>query len=135
MGQLYRFVHSVVFWSYERGTLPYDVMCSAILLFIFLTPSHFFQDQPTLNMNDIRQYGQEDLVYTQDDRGNPVLSISTRLIAPDQDEKSLRHAAQTELQKLLNRPISIGDIKPVLGAKGETIAYSVWLDEQRSSPH
>ena len=131
MGQLYRFFHSVIFWSHERGTLPYDVMCSVILLFIFLTPDHFFQDQPILNIDDLRQHGQRDLIYTQDHRGNLVLRISARLIAPDQDEKTLRHA----LQKLLNRPISVGDIKPILGTKGETIAYSVWPNNQRSNPH
>ena len=27
-----------IFWSYERGSWQYDVICAAILAFIFLTP-------------------------------------------------------------------------------------------------
>ena len=33
----------ILFWSYERGSLPYDVMCVLILAFIFLSPNRFFQ--------------------------------------------------------------------------------------------
>src|SRR5262249_22263737 len=32
-----------LFWSYERGSWQYDVMCVLILLFIFLAPNRFFQ--------------------------------------------------------------------------------------------
>lgn len=35
----------ILFWSYERGSLPYDVMCVLILAFIFLAPNHFFQSR------------------------------------------------------------------------------------------
>jgi hypothetical protein len=33
----------ILFWSYERGSLPYDVMCVLILAFIFLSPNSIFQ--------------------------------------------------------------------------------------------
>jgi hypothetical protein len=29
-------------WSYERGTLQYDIICALILLFIFLVPRSCF---------------------------------------------------------------------------------------------
>lgn len=32
----------VLFWTYERGTLQYDLMVLAILAFIFLTPMGVF---------------------------------------------------------------------------------------------
>jgi hypothetical protein len=35
----------ILFWSYERGSLPYDVMCVLILAFIFLSPNHIFQSR------------------------------------------------------------------------------------------
>ena len=35
----------ILFWSYERGSLPYDVMCVLILAFIFLSPNSFFQSR------------------------------------------------------------------------------------------
>jgi hypothetical protein len=34
----------VLFWSYDRGTWQYDVMCVLILSFIFLVPASVFDD-------------------------------------------------------------------------------------------
>jgi len=36
----------VLFWSYDRMTWQYDVMVALILAFLFLTPRHWFHDQP-----------------------------------------------------------------------------------------
>jgi hypothetical protein len=33
----------ILFWSYERGSWQYDVMCVLILAFIFLSPNSMFQ--------------------------------------------------------------------------------------------
>ena len=33
----------ILFWSYERGSWQYDVMCVLILAFIFLSPNRIFQ--------------------------------------------------------------------------------------------
>jgi hypothetical protein len=38
----------ILFWSYERGSWQYDIMCVLILAFIFLSPNRWFQSQDTL---------------------------------------------------------------------------------------
>jgi hypothetical protein len=35
----------VLFWSYERGTWQYDIMCVLILAFIFFSPNSLFRSQ------------------------------------------------------------------------------------------
>jgi hypothetical protein len=35
-------VHNIFVWSYERGTLQYDVICALILAFIFIVPRGCF---------------------------------------------------------------------------------------------
>jgi hypothetical protein len=35
----------VLFWSYDRGTWQYDVMCVLILAFIFFTPNQWFKSR------------------------------------------------------------------------------------------
>ena len=35
----------VLFWSYERGTWQYDIMCVLILAFIFCSPNTLFQNE------------------------------------------------------------------------------------------
>jgi hypothetical protein len=37
----------VLFWSYERGSWQYDVMCVLILLFIFAVPNSFLHNAQT----------------------------------------------------------------------------------------
>ena len=35
----------VLFWSYERGSWQYDLMCVLILAFIFLSPNSIYQSR------------------------------------------------------------------------------------------
>lgn len=37
-----RSVLRILFWTYQRGTWQYDVLCAFILAFIFLTPPAVF---------------------------------------------------------------------------------------------
>jgi hypothetical protein len=36
----------VLFWTYQRGTWQYDILCAIILAFIFLTPKSVFRGVP-----------------------------------------------------------------------------------------
>ncbi len=122
----------IIFWSYQRGTLQYDILCALILLFIFLTPSKYFQDWPVISNPHQFTFG-EQIVNTYDQHGNPVLNISTQLVPANQDTSAVKSAALTQLQKTLNKPVTIADIKPILGENGETIGYSIWLGRENSS--
>ncbi len=42
MTSIRRTVHNIFVWSYERGTLQYDIICALILAFIFLVPHSCF---------------------------------------------------------------------------------------------
>ena len=45
---VWRTICNYVLWSYERGSIHYDVMATLILLFIFVTPIFVnFKDKPT----------------------------------------------------------------------------------------
>lgn len=44
-----RTLKNYVFWTYERGSIPYDIMVTLILAFIFITPHLWhYGDQPQL---------------------------------------------------------------------------------------
>jgi hypothetical protein len=43
-----------IFWAYERGSWQYDLICLAILSFIFLSPRAWFNDRPTLQLANLR---------------------------------------------------------------------------------
>ncbi|MEO6805195.1 MAG: hypothetical protein ABI286_00965, partial [Edaphobacter sp.] len=42
-----KLIRSYIFWAYERGSFHYDILVTAILLFMFISP-HFidFNDHP-----------------------------------------------------------------------------------------
>ena len=46
-----RSAHNIFVWSYERGTLPYDILCALILAFIFLMPPSCFVAKKTGKLN------------------------------------------------------------------------------------
>ena len=121
-------LQKIIFWAYARGTMQYDILCALILLFIFLTPRSFFRDWPVFNSPRQFTYGDQ-IVDTYDQDGNPVMNVSTQLIPQNLDSAVVRTAARIQLQKTLNRSISIADIKPILGENGETVGYSIWLEQ------
>src|SRR3978361_478738 len=46
-----KLLSSYFFWSYERGSIQYDVMVTAILLFIFVAPRFIdFKDKPVTSV-------------------------------------------------------------------------------------
>jgi hypothetical protein len=42
MSSLRKIAHNIFVWSYERGTIQYDIICALILAFIFLVPPSCF---------------------------------------------------------------------------------------------
>jgi len=42
MSSIRRIAHNIFVWSYERGTIQYDIICALILAFIFLVPPSCF---------------------------------------------------------------------------------------------
>lgn len=40
---------NILIWTYERGTLQYDILCGLILAFIFFVPRSFFAAEPAGN--------------------------------------------------------------------------------------
>ena len=48
MRTLWRALVRTVFWSFERGTWPYDVAVAVIVIFVLLSPRSWFHDRPPL---------------------------------------------------------------------------------------
>ena len=47
MSRIWRTIRGYILWSYERGTIQYDVMVTLILLFVFFSPYWInFKDKP-----------------------------------------------------------------------------------------
>jgi len=102
-------------WSFERGSIQYDVICAVILAFIFLTPAEFFDDRP-----DFMRIHASDQVVRQakDDDGNPVWVVKLKA---EQD-------AITRLKASLGQAIQISRTQAVDDAYGVRVAYAFWVE-------
>jgi hypothetical protein len=47
MSAIRKIARSIFVWSYERGTLQYDIICALILAFIFFVPRSCFVSKKT----------------------------------------------------------------------------------------
>ena len=122
-----RLIRSYIFWSYERGSFHYDVMVTAILLFMFASP-HFidFKDKP---VETVALHASEVLV-----KEAGVEGASSRFMyqirADDMggaktDEE--RQAAILRVVEPISGEVSLERYEAVRDAQGKVIAYNAWV--------
>jgi hypothetical protein len=112
-------------WSFDRGSVQYEIMCGAILAFIFIVPHFFpFNDRP-----DYMRVERGDPVVRKsvDDNGSPVYTVKVWtpvFSANDVNEQ----AAMKALEVALGMPVQPSKMQPVYGPTGALIAYAVWIE-------
>jgi hypothetical protein len=126
MHTLFNTLKNVIFWSHARGTIPYDLLCALILIFIFLTPSSFFHDWPKLNTPQQFQMGKS-IVLSRDEMGATVYNVLTPPNA-SQVPVALENQLKTSLDQYLKRPVTIYRLQPIYAGGGEVAGYSVWIN-------
>ncbi|MGA3298677.1 MAG: hypothetical protein ABSD87_01205 [Candidatus Acidiferrales bacterium] len=106
MGSLWRGMVRTVFWSYERGSWPYDVMVVLIVIFVLFTPRAWFRDQPqttAVSSASIQLINDDSLNQTQTYRiDSTVFAIEKRTARPSPE-------LERETHDLLGR--TVGDLK------------------------
>lgn len=119
-----RILRNYFFWTYERGSLHYDVMVTLILLFLFIAP-HFidFKDRPVsgLGLQPTQvlvrhagyNAGSERLVYTV--RAADLEGVTG---------PALQDAAMKIIQPI-SGPVTMERITPVEDTAGHLVAYDV----------
>ncbi len=113
-----------VFWSYERGSWQYDIICLVILAFIFLTPASWFHDRPTLGLTTLRHTQGVIEVGRAADGWHYLLDA--RLVAsfaPLKPEDAIR----TILERRLHRPIELKSLTPLRDSNRVVLGYTVVL--------
>ncbi len=121
-----KLLRSYLFWTYDRGSLHYDVMVTLILLFIFVSP-HFinYRDRPNFQLPS-------QIMVENDGSGSLVYQVKRTDV-----DQSLRHVkgssedlrTRRALRRLIE-PIA-GDVlidryEAIDGTDGGVTAYRVW---------
>jgi hypothetical protein len=116
-----------IFWSFERGTWPYDVAVAVIVLFVLFSPRSWFHDRPPLGpppspaMVQLRGVDSNDTIET--------YRVDARLLASQihTPESQLEHELHDAMRKNVSNlhdtnSFEIVRIEPIKGDDG-TVAY------------
>ena len=105
-------VRPAVLWSFRRGSWQYDLICVAILAFIFLTPRSFFNDQP--RPPALRQVSQ-----LSDADDTVVYLIDTDALG-EIPEETLRPRMERLISQRAGKDLSVTKIEPA-GEEGSGV--------------
>ena len=120
MNAIWRTIRGYILWSYERGTLQYDVMVTLILLFVFLSPYWInFKDKPIE-----RNPHPTGVVIVPDAAGGFVYQIESAAIN-GKDEDEVR-AQLLRVIEGISGEVSLERYEPVRDRAGRITQYKVW---------
>src|SRR5579864_828521 len=124
MRGVWRTIRDYIFWSYERGTIQYDVMVTLILLFVFLSPKLInFKDKP-VEHNPYRT----GVAVVPDGQGGLIYQVEAAAVVGKDDD-----AIRSELLRIIepiSGEVSITKIEPVRDGSGHALSYRVWVERQ-----
>lgn len=119
MSKLGQTIKSYIWWTYPRGSVPYDVMVTIILAFIFLAPLWInFRDKPVE-----RSPHQTEVVVQQVGEGFLYKVDASSVRAGDDAE--LRESLLRVIEPVAGE-ITIDRYEPVTDSKHKIVAYKVW---------
>lgn len=129
MRKLLRGITGTIFWSYERGSWPYDVMVVVIVMFVLITPRSWFRDQPEnsfTNSAGIMLLTHDPITHIETyqlDRalfGKSVVTKSNAAL----EEKTHQILAES-VAGLKGQRFQVRSIEPVRGDNGSLLYYEV----------
>ena len=113
-----------IFWTYERGSLHYDIMVSAILLFLFISPRFIdYKDRP---VETIAKHQSEVLVREagiQGDRARFIYQIRADNLT-DTSTDAARRSSIREVVEPISGEVSVLSYEEVKDTTGRTVAYN-----------
>ena len=126
---IWRILVRTVFWSFERGTWPYDIAVVVIVIFVLLSPRSWFHDQPPLGPGPdpaMVQLRDADLSGgTRTYRVSAKLLPSSTKIPESELEHELHEAVRQNVEALQKSRFEIVRIEPIPGDDGSIAYYDV----------
>jgi hypothetical protein len=130
MRTIWRIFVRTVFWSFERGTWPYDVAVAVIVIFVLLSPRSWFHDEPPLGPPTAAA-----LVELRDadvSGGTRTYRVSAKLVptpekrVPESElEHEIHEAVRKNVETLQKSRFEIVRIEPIRADDGSIAYYDV----------
>jgi hypothetical protein len=124
VNRAWRTIKSFIFWSYERGTVQYDIMVTLILIFVFFSPKLIdFNDRPVEHTP--RSTGV--LVYP-DGHGEFIYQVDAGAV-PSGDDAAVRAALMRVIEPIAGS-VSISHYETIQDRWGRVTAYKAWVQRE-----
>lgn len=104
----------LLLWEYQRATIPYDIMCLAIMAFIVWAPRQWFHDQPR-----IPAAGQ---VVSLPGHGESVFWIEPEMVASFPENQRIEGLSKVLTQRT-GKTQHLTRIEPILDSEQEIKGY------------
>jgi hypothetical protein len=130
-GSPFKLLHSYLFWTYERGSVHYDVMVTLILVFLFASP--FFIDFGDKPVATVPLRSSEVLVKEAGSSGSRSRFIyeiraDAKSGAPNPSQtEAERRAAILRMVEPISGEVTLDHYEPILDAHGKVVAYDAWI--------
>lgn len=116
-----RILRNYVFWTYQRGSVHYDVMVSLILLFIFVSPHLInYHDRPVE-----RTLPPSQVLVKSDGHDGLMYQIDAATLEKFQQDGDVKVQLKTVIVPISGY-VTIDRYQPVQDHGGKIIAYRVW---------
>ena len=120
MSRIWKTIRSYIWWTYERGSMQYDVMVTLILAFIFIAPIWInFKDKPIE-----RSPHQTGVVVSPDGQSGFIYQVDASAVRGD---PTTVEADLLSVIEPIAGEVDIAKYEAVRDAKGHIVAYKVWV--------
>jgi|SRR5215467_5823291 len=124
MGSIWRTIRGYILWSYERGSLHYDIMVTLILIFVFASPYVInFKDKPVE-----RNPHPTGVAVIPDEHGGFIYQIPASAVNAGPGEDVTRQLVQ--IIEPIAGAVSIGKYETVKDTSGHVRGYKVWVEKE-----
>jgi hypothetical protein len=124
---MFKLFNSYIFWAYERGSVHYDVLVTAILLFMFVSPHIInYNDKP---VETVALHASEVLVKEAGTSGGSS-RFMYQIRADDMGAATTdaeRKAAILRVIEPISGEVSLDRYEPVYDAQHKVVAYNAWV--------
>jgi len=125
MHRIWKTLKGYLWWTYERGSVHYDVMVTLILLFIFLAPYKIdFRDKPAA-----RPAHQNEVIAYPDGQGGLICEVpaaAVRSTASHDDQNTVRQELALAIEPAIG-PVRVERFEPIQDRPGHVAAYRAWV--------
>ena len=124
MGAIWRTIRGYILWSYERGSLHYDIMVTLILLFVFVSP-HFinYKDKPVERIPHLTG-----VVVVPGAKGELIYQIQASAVNESGGGDVNRQLEQ--IIEPISGAVTITNVETVKDASGHLQSYKVWVKKE-----